>query len=139
MKGVTMKQIEIKVTDNGKMTVECSGQMEFEDFLQMTISGILATAEAFTKHAPEDKQEELRGLVYDSMNMAFARLLDTYLPPTEAQLDEQAIYSAQKAHIAESIRKNTPLRELHTPQTVPQFQKPNRAQRRSGGHNGKLS
>lgn len=109
-----MKKLTISLREDGRFKIDVEGRLGFEETVMMCLNTLRSVADSFIKAAPEEAQEDLKGQVYDSLNLAFARFLDDLIPPDDMQIDEAAIYLGQAQKLmAESVKTETPLKQVY--------------------------
>lgn len=109
-----MKKLTISLRDDNRFKIDVEGHIGIDDAIVMCINTLRSITDSFVKAAPEEVQEALKGQVYDSLNLAFARFLDDLIPPDEMQVDEAAIYLAQAEKlIKQSAETGKPLKEVY--------------------------
>lgn len=110
-----MKEINISINKQGKWDVKVTGGIKFEEALHMCINGIYSLANAFVKAAPKEQQTDMRGRVYDTLNLSFSNFLDTFQPQQDRQFDEAVLQIAQ--HTARdlmdrSVQEKRPFKDI---------------------------
>lgn len=103
-----MHNVNIKVTDDGKVEVKTSG-LNYEQFLQVVLTAVEGAADTLISEAKnhEDKVEgitsQCRDALFDITNMAFSSTLERIDPEGELHptLTTQAILEAENKIINE--------------------------------------
>ena len=118
MKGDHMKEVIISVNKQGKLDVKVSGGMKYEEALHMCLNGLYSISNSFIKAARLDTKgtKNLRGQVYDSLNLAFTNFLNKFDPTAaDPQFDEAVLQIAQKTArdlMQKSVDTGTPFKDL---------------------------
>ena len=103
-----MHNVNIKITDDGKVEVKTSG-LNYEQFLQVVLTAVEGAADTLIREAKnhEDKVEgitkQCRDALFDITNMAFSSTLERIDPEGELHptLTTQAILEAENKIINE--------------------------------------
>lgn len=104
--------IHLETNPNGTITAEVKN-INFEKLLRMILPFIVNKAKEVLAVASKDKKltqsqfEELKLMMYDSMNIAFSNALDMFAPDIEARpnLTAEAIIKAQDELLEEEMKK----------------------------------
>ena len=93
--------IHIHLRDQGKLDVDIKYPLPLDDLLSVYMSCCLASMNQVVSNAPNGKQEECRGVLYDLFNVAASKLLQNFAPELELRpnLTTQAIMEAENAII----------------------------------------
>ena len=87
--------------DGDQLSVQSEGNIGIKDALQMLFGTQLHILQDCTTQAPEDKQEDVKGELYDLFNYGASRTLEHFAPEKELRpnLTSQAILDAENAII----------------------------------------
>ena len=95
--------IHVHLSDNGKLKMKTRFPLAFDDLISMAMTLCLSAMNDVVQNAPEGKEEECKGVLYDFFNVAASNVLKTFAPELELRpnLTAQAIMEAENRIILE--------------------------------------
>lgn len=99
-----MKKILIKQIKHDQIKLHMEGSPSIDEAMAMIFTAALSIMKNAVANAPEDKQEEVRELLYDTMNESASAVLDAFIP--EKDLRPDLTYDAIKQYEREQMKKH---------------------------------
>ena len=100
-------KITIKRNSDG-VAMKTDKPMKFDDVMEMIMAASLGFMNQFAEQVPENKQQELKEMIYDHYNESASALLQAFMPDKELRPDltEEAIRKMEDEIMQEVIDKN---------------------------------